>query len=69
MDLGNDPLLTPAEVARIFNVRAKTVTRWAIAGKLPGQRTPGGRDWRFRKSVVEQALNTSHEEGETDGDS
>ncbi|MFI9526321.1 BldC family transcriptional regulator [Micromonospora rosaria] len=37
-----DRLLTPAEVAAIFRVDPKTVTRWAKAGKLPSIRTPGG---------------------------
>lgn len=35
-------LLTPAEVADLFRVDAKTVTRWAKAGKLTSIRTPGG---------------------------
>ena len=29
-----EPLLTPAEVATMFRVDPKTVTRWAKAGKL-----------------------------------
>ncbi len=37
-----EPLLTPAEVASIFRVDAKTVTRWAKAGKLKCIRTLGG---------------------------
>lgn len=35
-------LLTPAEVARLFGVDPKTVTRWADAGRLRAQRTLGG---------------------------
>lgn len=35
-------LLTPAEVARIFRVDPKTVTRWADSGKLHSIRTIGG---------------------------
>ena len=37
-----DPLLTPAEVASLFRVDPKTVTRWAKAGKLTSIRTLGG---------------------------
>jgi excisionase family DNA binding protein len=37
-----DPLLTPAEVASMFRVDPKTVTRWAKAGKLTSVRTLGG---------------------------
>ncbi|GAA4845461.1 BldC family transcriptional regulator [Luteimicrobium sp. NPDC057192] len=35
-------LLTPAEVASLFRVDPKTVTRWAKAGKLSYIRTLGG---------------------------
>ena len=34
-----EPLLTPAEVAAMFRVDPKTVTRWAKAGKLTSIRT------------------------------
>ena len=37
-----EPLLTPAEVAAMFRVDPKTVTRWAKAGKLSSIRTLGG---------------------------
>lgn len=37
-----EPLLTPAEVASMFRVDPKTVTRWAKAGKLSAIRTLGG---------------------------
>ena len=37
-------LLTPAEVAALFRVDPKTVTRWAKAGKLTSIRTLGDID-------------------------
>ena len=37
-----EALLTPAEVAALFRVDPKTVTRWAKAGKLSSIRTLGG---------------------------
>ena len=40
--VGPDELLTPADVAAILYVDPKTVTRWAIAGKITAIRTPGG---------------------------
>ena len=39
-------LLTPAEVASLFRVDPKTVTRWAKAGKLASIRTLGGHSAR-----------------------
>lgn len=43
-----EPLLTAAEVAALYRVAPKTVTRWAARGSLPEAfRTPGGhRRWR-----------------------
>jgi predicted site-specific integrase-resolvase len=35
-------LLTPAEVAAMFRVDPKTVTRWAKVGRLTSTRTLGG---------------------------
>jgi excisionase family DNA binding protein len=35
-------LLTPHEVAQMFGVDPKTVTRWARAGRLTAIRTLGG---------------------------
>ena len=46
-----EPLLTPAEVATLFRVDPKTVTRWAQAGKLTSIRTLGGhRRYREQRS-------------------
>jgi len=51
----SDRLLTPREVASVFRVDQKTVTKWATAGRIKGVRTPGGQ-WRFRESDVREAL-------------
>jgi len=48
-------LLTPAEVASLFRVDPKTVTRWAKAGKLTAIRTLGGHR-RYRQSEVQSLL-------------
>ncbi len=50
-----DPLLTPAEVATMFRVDPKTVTRWAKSGKLTSIRTLGGHR-RYREVEVRQLL-------------
>ena len=48
-------LLTPAQVAALFRVDAKTVTRWARAGRLEPVRTPGGHR-RYRAAQVHALL-------------
>lgn len=50
-----DALLTPAEVANMFRVDPKTVTRWAKAGRLSSIRTLGGHR-RFREVEVRALL-------------
>lgn len=51
-------LMTPAEVAVLFRVNPKTVTRWAVRGKLPFIRTLGGHR-RYDESVVMELLEAS----------
>lgn len=48
-------LLTPSEVAQMFRVDPKTVTRWAKAGKLTPIKTLGGHR-RYRESEVKLLL-------------
>src|SRR5665647_14695 len=50
-----EALLTPAEVAALFRVDPKTVTRWAKAGKLTSLRTLGGHR-RYRAEEVRGLL-------------
>ena len=51
----DDRLLTPGEVAAIFRVNPKTVTRWARSGKLHAIKTLGGHR-RFRASEIRDSL-------------
>lgn len=55
-------LLTPSEVASLFRVDPKTVTRWAKAGKLTAIRTLGGHR-RYRASEVRALMKRSEESG------
>ncbi len=50
MDI-SERLLTPGEVALLFKVDPKTVTRWADQGRIGSIRTPGGHR-RFHESEV-----------------
>ena len=59
---GQENLLTPAEVASLFRVDPKTVTRWAKAGKLTAVRTLGGHR-RYRQSEVQSLLNLNTGKG------
>ena len=48
-------LLTPSEVAALFRVDPKTVTRWAQQGKLRSIRTLGGHR-RYSEAEIQAFL-------------
>lgn len=68
--MDGDPFLTGKEVAALFRVDGRTVSKWARLGRLQGIRTPGRGHgvWRFHQSVVRAALENEHkmEGGSTD---
>ncbi|MEV7974077.1 BldC family transcriptional regulator [Cellulomonas sp. NPDC089187] len=59
-----EELMTPAEVAAVFGVQAKTVAAWARAGRLDAVRTLGGHR-RYRRSDVEQLLGPRAQQSDT----
>lgn len=58
---GPQKFWTPGEVARLFRVDPKTVTRWAKDGKLSAITTPGGHR-RFRWSAIQAFLAAGDDE-------
>jgi len=58
-------LLTPAEVASLLYVDPKTVSRWAMAGKIRSIRTPGGHR-RFLRSEIEAMIEVGDFESRAD---
>jgi excisionase family DNA binding protein len=55
----SEKLLTPGEVAELFKVNPKTVTRWARAGKITAIRTLGGHR-RFDADEIRTILDNAH---------
>lgn len=62
-----ETLLTPSEVAKLFRVDPKTVTRWAKAGKLSSIRTLGGHR-RYRAAEINALLNGQNGQAGVHGD-
>ena len=54
-------LLAPADVARLFSVAPKTVSRWAATGRISSIRTPGGHR-RFKESEILRLLELATED-------
>jgi excisionase family DNA binding protein len=55
-------LLTPSEVAALFRVNPKTVTRWARAGRISYIKTLGGHR-RFRADEIQKLLAEANQPG------
>jgi excisionase family DNA binding protein len=55
-------LLTPSEVAALFRVNPKTVTRWARAGRISYLKTLGGHR-RFRADEIQKLLAEANQLG------
>lgn len=53
--LSDDDYLLPGEVAKLFRVDPKTISRWARAGKIPHVRTLGGHT-RYRYGTMKELL-------------
>ena len=61
----DDDLLSPGEVAALFHVDPKTVTRWAKAGRLRSIRTLGGHRryrWGDLRTLVEFTVEVPDDE-------
>jgi excisionase family DNA binding protein len=46
---------TVEELATKLNLARKTIKKWTIARRIPGQVKCGGR-WRYRRTDIEKAL-------------
>ena len=55
-------LLTPSEVAAMFRVNPKTVTRWAHAGRISYIKTLGGHR-RFRADEIRKLVSEASQSG------
>ena len=62
--MADNELLTPSEVAVMFKVNPKTVTRWARAGKISAVRTLGGHR-RYPEAEIRQLAEGLREEATT----
>jgi predicted DNA-binding transcriptional regulator AlpA len=47
--------LTPEQLSAKLQVARKTIKKWTLARRIPGQLKCGGR-WRYRRNEIEKAL-------------
>lgn len=43
--------VTAQELARLLHCHVNTIRKWAVIGKLPGRKLPGG--WRFDGEAIQ----------------
>ena len=57
MPVFEDEMLTIDDLARYLKLKPQTIYRWLRKGKVPGAKI--GKEWRFRRSVIEQWIEES----------
>ncbi|HHH50305.1 MAG TPA: DNA-binding protein [Saprospiraceae bacterium] len=50
-----DNIMTIEEVAKYLKMKPQTIYTWAQKGKIPAAKI--GRDWRFRKDIIDAWFN------------
>ena len=50
-----DDIMTLEEVANYLKMKPQTIYTWAQSGKIPAAKI--GKEWRFRRSVVDEWFN------------
>jgi excisionase family DNA binding protein len=53
----HDDIMTVEEVAKYLKLKPQTVYKWAQEGQIPG--TKLGKEWRFRRRILDEWVDTS----------
>jgi len=56
----NDKIMTLEEVAEYLRVKPQTIYTWAQEKKIPAAKL--GKEWRFKKSMIDKWFNDSIDE-------
>ena len=60
MDKSEDKILTLEEVAEYLRLKPQTIYTWAQEKKIPAVKL--GKEWRFRKSIIDNWFNQHFDE-------
>jgi len=52
-----EEIMTLEEVAKYLRLKPQTVYKWAQEGQIPG--TKLGKEWRFRRRIIDEWIDTS----------
>ena len=53
----DEEIMTIEEVAKYLKMKPQTIYKWAQDGQIPG--TKLGKEWRFRKHILDEWIDTS----------
>ncbi len=56
----NDKIMTLEEVAEYLRVKPQTIYTWAQEKKIPAAKL--GKEWRFKKSIIDKWFNEQMDE-------
>jgi excisionase family DNA binding protein len=56
-DFPADDIMTLEEVAKYLKLKPQTVYKWAQEEQIPGAKL--GKEWRFRKRILDEWIDTS----------
>lgn len=54
-DYMQEDIMTLEEVAKYLKLKPQTIYTWAQSGRIPAAKL--GKEWRFRKSVIDKWFN------------
>jgi excisionase family DNA binding protein len=54
-----DEIMTLEEVAKYLKLKPQTIYTWAQDGKIPAVKI--GKEWRFKKSVIDKWFNNHYD--------
>lgn len=55
--MNTNDIMTLEEVAEYLKMKPPTVYKWAQEGQIPGAKL--GKEWRFRKRIIDEWVDTS----------
>ena len=55
--MSDKDIMTLEEVAKYLKLKPQTVYKWAQQGQIPG--TKLGKEWRFRRRILDEWIDTS----------
>jgi excisionase family DNA binding protein len=55
--MDRDEMMTIEQVAKYLKLKPQTVYKWAQEGQIPGAKI--GKEWRFRKRILDEWIDTA----------